>query len=73
MMKMYLYLTCVGSDITSHIGQNSLDSVLKRVIFFYITYTSSEKKRKILSHKKAHTVKSKYSSYLAAQTHLDSS
>ena len=28
-----LYLTCGGSDITSHIGQNSLDSVLKRVIF----------------------------------------
>ena len=33
MMKMCLYLTCGGSDITSHIGQNSLDFILNRVIF----------------------------------------
>ena len=58
MMKMCLYLTCVGSDITSHIGQNSLDSVLKRVIFLlHNLYLKWKKEEDIRSQKSTHSKK----------------
>lgn len=71
MMKMCLYLTCGDSDITSHIGQNSLDSILNRVIFLLHNLYPKWKLEEDVKSQKAHMVKSKSSSYLAAQTHLD--
>ena len=68
MMKMCLYLTCGGSDITSHIGQNSLDSVLKRVIFLLHNLYLKWKIEDIVT-KSIHG--KKWVFYLAAPTHLD--
>ena len=70
MMKMCLYPTCGGSDITSHIGQNSLDFILNRVIFLLHNLYLKWKIEDVKS-QNAHMVKSKSSSYLATQTHLD--
>lgn len=71
MMKMCLYLTCGGSDITSHIGQNSLDFILNRVIFLLHNLHLKWKIEEDVKSQNAHMVKSKSSSYLATQTHLD--